>query len=168
MKKTAKITVLLIGISVLGLMVIRLLSTNKKSSIDQKTPLQKEDSISTTTETSNYKDFSQEAYAEAKAAKKRILLYFTANWCPICKEQEPQNKKAFEELEEDSQIVAFRVHVLDNQTTKETEKLADDFEVSYQHTFVFLDSGGEVSEKYTGPLTKEQIIEKIEIKETRI
>lgn len=108
-------------------------------------------------QTSNYKDYSSEEYQKALRDQKIVLLYFIANWCPICREQEPINIQVMKELEQDSQILAFRVHILDSETTKETEELADGFGVTYQHTYVIIKPGGVVSSTYTGPLTNEEI-----------
>lgn len=104
----------------------------------------------------NYKDYSREEYEKAVAEKKTIVLYFTANWCPICREQEPINMETFDEIN-DKDVIALRVHILDSQETEETKALAEKYEVTYQHTYVILKPGGEVSSKYTGPLSKEEI-----------
>lgn len=109
----------------------------------------------------NYVNFSQGRYEEALAQKMVLALYFTANWCPICREQEPINVSAMRSLEGDSQILAMRIHILDSETTKETEELARKYGVSYQHTFVILDRNGEVSYQYTGPLSESELKEKI-------
>lgn len=103
----------------------------------------------------NYKDYSRKEYEKAMAEKKIIALYFTANWCPICREQELINMEALEDLGED--ILALRVHILDSEETDETKALAEKYGVTYQHTYVILKPSGEVSSKYTGPLTKEEI-----------
>lgn len=107
----------------------------------------------------NYKDYSKEEYEKALAEDRVIMLYFTANWCPICREQEPVNMEALEALGEDA--LALRIHILDSQETEETKALAEEYGVSYQHTFVFLDPEGGVSSKYTGPLTKEDLTARI-------
>lgn len=111
--------------------------------------------------TSNYKDYSAFEYETAKKDGKVILLYFTANWCPICREQEPVNQEVLKELEGSPEVVAFRIHILDSETTEETEKLAEEFGVTYQHTFIVLDKNGNVSSKYTGPLAKQDLKDRI-------
>ena len=112
-------------------------------------------------ESSNYKLYSKTGYEKALAEKKVTMLYFTANWCPICREQEPINMEALEELSEDKDIVAFRVHILDNETTEEGEGLADEFVVRYQHTTIIIDSEGQIASTTTGPLTKEELKSKL-------
>ena len=112
-------------------------------------------------EGSNYKLFNKGEYEMALSNGKVVMLYFTANWCPICREQEPTNKEALSELEEQTEIIAFRVHILDDEETKETQALADYFAVRYQHTTVILNSNGEVSETATGPISKEELKNKL-------
>ena len=111
-------------------------------------------------ETSNYKLYSGREFENALNQNKVVVLYFAANWCPICREQEPINLEVMEGLEEDEEVVMFKVHILDNQTTDEGEKLAQKYAVVYQHTFVIIGSG-EVVEKHTGPLMKDDLAGKI-------
>lgn len=109
----------------------------------------------------NYKVFNKEEYKTALNNDQVVVLYFFANWCPICRDQEPTNKEVFESLSDDPEVVGFRVNILDSEETAETKALASEFEVTYQHTYVILDKNGEVSYKYTGPLSFEAIKEKI-------
>ncbi|KKU04224.1 MAG: Thioredoxin-like protein [Candidatus Woesebacteria bacterium GW2011_GWC2_47_16] len=112
-------------------------------------------------ESSNYRLYSPAEYEKAKAEGRVIMLYFTANWCPICREQEPVNMAALTELSGDKEIVAFRIHILDSETTPEGERLADEFAVRYQHTTIILNSAGSVTSTTTGPLTKEELKSKL-------
>lgn len=120
-------------------------------------PRNPEGVINKEVESSNYKLYSKTEYEKALAEKKITMLYFTANWCPICREQEPVNMEALKSLEEDKDIIAFRVHILDSETTKETEALAEKYDISYQHTTVIIGPDGEVKTDYIGPLTKEDL-----------
>lgn len=124
-------------------------------------PRNPEGVINQEVESSNYKLYSKTEYEKALAEKKVTMLYFTANWCPICREQEPVNMEALKSLEEDKDIIAFRVHILDSETTKETEALAEKYDISYQHTTVIIGPNAEVSYKYTGPLTQDDLREKL-------
>ena len=107
-----------------------------------------------------YEDYTKEVYDRALKENRVMALYFTANWCPICREQEPVNQKVFESLDK-SGVVGLRVHILDSETTDETDALAKKFDVVYQHTFVILDSTGTVFYKYTGPLEEAEVRTKI-------
>ena len=88
-------------------------------------------------------DFNQEDYAAALAANKNIVLYFYANWCPICAAEFPKMQEAFNRLD-DSSVVGFRVNYNDNQTDAYETGLAREFGVAYQHTKVFLKNGERV------------------------
>lgn len=110
---------------------------------------------------SNYVDYSADDYEKARSEGKVVMLYFTANWCPTCNAQEPINLEAFKEVEGDADIVIFKTHILDSETTDETEGLADEFEVRLQHTFVIINPSGEVVFTHTGPLVKEDIVKNL-------
>jgi len=86
-------------------------------------------------------DFSKEDYEKAKQSDKLIVLYFYANWCPICKaETTDALYPAFNELT-DEQVIGFRVNYNDSDTDDDEKMLAREFGVGYQHTKVFLRSG---------------------------
>lgn len=109
----------------------------------------------------NYVDYSGDAYEKARSEGKVVMLYFMANWCPTCKAQEPINFEAFKEFEGDDNIIIFKIHILDSETTDETEKLADEYEVRLQHSFVIVNPEGEVVFTHTGPLVKEDLVENL-------
>jgi thiol:disulfide interchange protein len=109
----------------------------------------------------NYLDFSTSEYEKARGEGKTVMLYFTANWCPTCRAQEPVNLEAFEEFKDDNDIVIFKIHILDSETTEENEDLADEFGVRLQHTYIILNPQGEVAFTHTGPLVKEDIIKNL-------
>ncbi len=88
-------------------------------------------------------DFKKTDYDKALASGNLVVLYFYANWCPICKEEFPKMQSAFNELKSDK-VIAFRVNYKDNETDKDEEALAREFGVSYQHTKVFLKNGARV------------------------
>lgn len=82
-------------------------------------------------------DFNKSDYDKALGSNKLIVLYFYANWCPICKEEVPHLYEAFNELKSD-QIIGFRVNYNDSDTDKDEVELARQFGVAYQHTKVFI------------------------------
>ena len=106
----------------------------------------------------NYVDYSGEMLQQSIDDGKVVLLYFTANWCPTCRAQEPINVSLFNSLQEDEGIVAYKIHILDNETTKEEEDLAKDYAVRLQHSFVLIDPSGEVVFTHTGPLTEDDLM----------
>ena len=106
-------------------------------------------------------DFKKADYDTALRSGKLIVLYFYANWCPICKVEFPNAQAAFNELTTDK-VVGFRVNYKDNQTDSDEEALAREFGVPYQHTKVFLKNGSQVlkapdswdTARYLGEISK--------------
>jgi len=88
-------------------------------------------------------DFQKADYDVAVASDKLIVLYFYANWCPICKAEFPKMQEAFNEITHHD-VVGFRVNYKDNQTDQNEQNLARQFGVAYQHTKVFLKNGKQI------------------------
>lgn len=89
-------------------------------------------------------DFNPADYAFARAAGKNIVLYFYAKWCPDCiAETAGALYPAFDEIV-NSDVVGFRVNYKDNDTSTSEVDLAKEFNITYQHTKVFLNPEGEV------------------------
>lgn len=107
-----------------------------------------------------YINYNKEEYDKALLDKRAMVLYFTSNWCQECLAQEIVNQEVFKELSEEG-IVGLRIHILDSETTIETDALAKKFEVSKEQSFVFLDKNGAVYFKYTGVFKKDQLKDKI-------
>ena len=93
--------------------------------------------------TSKYLEFNKVDYDEALKEKKKILLYFYASWCPLCKKEQPETMAAFNELN-DPNLVGFRVHYNDGEDNNDAKALAQQFQVPYQHTKVILKDGKQV------------------------
>ena len=92
------------------------------------------------TEKTKYLDFNKADYDKALKEKKKIVLYFYANWCQICKKEQPETMAAFNELK-DSNLVGFRVHYNDGEDNNDAKALAQQFQVPYQHTKVIIKDG---------------------------
>jgi len=82
-------------------------------------------------------------YEAAVKSDKLVALYFTANWCPICKVEIPNLYAAFNELATDK-VVGFRVDYNDSDTDADEKNLARELGVVYQHTKIFLKNGKQV------------------------
>ncbi len=85
-------------------------------------------------------DFAKSDYEQAIASDKLVVLYFYANWCPICVAEFPKMQTTFDGLT-NSNVIGFRVNFNDNQTDDDEEQLARQFGVAYQHTKVFVKNG---------------------------
>ncbi len=85
-------------------------------------------------------DFTKADYDMALKTDKLVVLYFYANWCPICKAEFPIMQKTFNELATD-QVIGFRVNYKDDQTDSDEVSIAREFGVAYQHTKVFVKNG---------------------------
>ncbi len=92
---------------------------------------------------SKYYDWDKTKFDQAVAEGKTIYLEFSANWCGICQKQEPHLKAAFAELD-DPDVVGFKIHYKDDQTTDEHNALAQQYQIVYQHTKVVLKDGKQV------------------------
>lgn len=88
-------------------------------------------------------DFNKTDYETALSAGRLIVLFFYADWCPICKEEIPKFYEALQEIDDET-VVGFRVNYNDDFTDSFEEDLAREFGVSYQHTKIFLVSGERV------------------------
>lgn len=92
--------------------------------------------------TAPYLEFNKADYGAALAADKIIVLDFYANWCPICRAEEPAVFEGFDSLTSDhDRVVGFRVNYNDDDTEAAEEALAEQFGVTYQHTKVILKNG---------------------------
>jgi thiol-disulfide isomerase/thioredoxin len=79
--------------------------------------------------------------------KKRVLFFY-ANWCPICQPADNEFKSNLDKIPND--VVLVRVNYNDSDTDADEEGLADKYNITYQHTFVQIDSAGGVVAKWNG------------------
>ena len=87
-----------------------------------------------------YLSFNQTDFENALKSDKLIVLYFYANWCPTCKEEQVHTHAAFNQLK-DENVIGFRVNYNDSDTDSFEKELARTHGVGYQHTKVFLKNG---------------------------
>lgn len=88
-------------------------------------------------------EYNQADFEKAVATKKLVVLYFYANWCPICRAEVPKMYEAFNGLLTND-LVAFRVNYNDDETDDAERNLARAHGVAYQHTKVFLKDGSRI------------------------
>jgi len=89
---------------------------------------------------SKYYQWDSDSFDEANSEGKLIYLEFSASWCPICQEQEPQLIAGFEALN-DPAVVGFKIPFKDGQTRAIHDALARKYGVVYQHTKVIIRNG---------------------------
>lgn len=111
--------------------------------------------------TTKYLEFNKADYDKALGENKKILLYFYANWCPICKREQVDTFAAFNELN-DPNLIGFRVNYKDDDDDAGEKALAQQFGVAYQHTKIILKEGKQAGkwpdswnkQRYLDELTK--------------
>ena len=86
--------------------------------------------------------FSSEVAAQAIAARKRVVYFFAASWCPTCRETYRNLKAGAGTVPSDLVII-----VVDYD---KSSALKTKYGVTYQHTFVSLGSKGEKLKVWSG------------------
>jgi thiol-disulfide isomerase/thioredoxin len=100
---------------------------------------------------SRYIEYSKAAFDNA--ASNRRVLFFYANWCPICKPADADLKANIDKIPSD--VTVIRVNYNDTDTDQEEKDLAKQYGITYQHTFVQIDAQGKEVTKWNGGETRE-------------
>lgn len=99
----------------------------------------------------SYIAYSQNELDQAKDGRR--VLFFYASWCPTCRPADADFSARSEQFPED--LTVIRVNYNDPETDEEEKALADKYNVTYQHTFVQIDSEGNEITKWNGGQTEE-------------
>ncbi len=83
----------------------------------------------------------------ANAEKGKVVLFFSANWCPTCQEA----NKNFKATTPPEGLTLLKVDY-DN-----SNELKKKYGVTYQHTYVEVDKEGTLIKKWSGSTTYDQI-----------
>ncbi|MBI3559810.1 hypothetical protein HY087_01635 [Candidatus Gottesmanbacteria bacterium] len=118
---------------------------NDSSTGSEQDKMMKKDSAS------HYVEYSKAALDQA--VSNRRVLYFFANWCPICKPADADFKANSSKIPTD--VTVIRVNYNDTDTDQEEKDLAKKYAIIYQHTFVQIDGQGKEVTKWNGGKTDE-------------
>jgi thiol-disulfide isomerase/thioredoxin len=94
----------------------------------------------------NYLNFSKSVLTQTQNTRR--VLFFYANWCPTCKAAEENIKSNLGKLPQDVTII--RVNYNDTDTDDDEKDLAKKYSITYQHTFVQIDSQENEITKWNG------------------
>lgn len=98
-----------------------------------------------------YIQYSPEEF-EAQKDKKRVLFFY-ANWCPICRPADQDFIENENLIPQDT--VLIRVNYNDSDTDDSERALANKYGITYQHTFVQISENGMEITKWNGGQTDE-------------
>lgn len=97
-----------------------------------------------------------EAYSSEKLkmnSDKKQILFFHASWCPTCRILETYITSNLTEIPKD--VVIYKVDYDSNTELKRK------YGITYQHTLVYVDSNGELIDKWAGSNNINEILENI-------
>lgn len=158
MRKFALIFVLSLLILLFLLFFINVFNFNNKN---KPTPVSETIINNTTIVPSLYTDYSKVEYDKALFEKRILVVFFTSNWCASCSDQDVVNKTVLDSLTTQG-VVGLKAHILDSETTIETDALARKFDITKENSLVILDENGVVVFKYIGNLSKEMLRQQLE------
>ncbi len=98
-----------------------------------------------------YQNFSSDKLALAKTGK--VILFFKAGWCPTCKGVDSDITSHLDQIPKNVNIL-----VVDYDTSTDLNKK---YGVTYQHTFVQVDSNGTMLKKWSGSPTLTELVKEI-------
>jgi len=95
---------------------------------------------------SRYVEYSKASLGNASG--NRRVLFFYASWCPTCKPTDANLKANTGKIPND--VTVIRINYNDPETDQEEKDLAKKYGITYQHTFVQIDSEGNEVAKWNG------------------
>lgn len=109
-------------------------------------PVSEEEAVEEAVETATYVEYTKDNLD--RAASKRRVLFFYASWCPTCRPADADFNTNIDTLPSD--IAIIRVNYNDPETSPEEQVLAQQYNVTYQHTFVQISPQGKEIARWTG------------------
>lgn len=143
MKQYIIVATLFVSIIAGGAYVVSLrtsLDTANRSPVPTITPVVDENDTGTSPKIDRYVPYSQPSF-DAAVDKKRVL-FFHAPWCPTCRPADTAFQKDEALIPED--VVLFKT---DYDTSADLKKK---YQITYQHTFVLVDTNGNAITKWNG------------------
>ena len=114
-------------------------------------------SPSATTAPSSTSGYFTDSEKSLPSTSPKTVLFFYANWCPTCKKADLDIQAKSSSISTDLSIV--RINYNDTDTSDAEKDLAEKYQITYQHTLVYLDeNGAEITRWNGGELDK--ILEK--------
>ncbi len=102
-------------------------------------------------QSSRYLPFTPAVLADTSSTRR--VLYFYANWCSTCRPANADFEKNASQLPSD--LTVIRVNYNDPDTDADERALATKYGITYQHTFVQIDSQGNEITKWNGGASQE-------------
>ena len=102
-------------------------------------------------QSSRYLSFTPAALADSVSTRR--VLFFYASWCPTCIPADSDFKENASILPSD--VTVIRVNYNDQGTDAQEKLLAKKYGVTYQHTYVQIDSNGNEVTKWNGGSSKD-------------
>ena len=121
-------------------------STNTANSEIPNTQVNTSNSSTDLQEGTKYISYNSSVLTEN--ASKRRILFFYANWCPTCRPADENFIQNEGRIPND--VVLIRVNYNDTDTDQDEEDLAKKYGITYQHTFVQIDSDEQAVTKWNG------------------
>ncbi len=142
--------IIIVGIGILLLVSGSLYIVSQKSQQKEQAKMPQEKTAMKAKEDSagsRYVEYSKATILDQAATSRRVLFFY-ANWCPICKPADADFRANSSKIPAD--VTVIRVNYNDTDTDQEEKDLAKKYAVTYQHTFVQIDPQGKAVTKWNG------------------
>jgi len=147
----SKNILLVILVLALGLGGIYLYGSNNATVMDPSPTPNTMVKTETTPSSKQYLPYTKEVLESAGSTRR--VLFFYASWCPTCIPANADFEKNSSMLPSD--VTVIRVNYSDPDTDTEEKALATKYGITYQHTYVQIDSEGNEVTKWNGGSVKE-------------
>jgi thiol-disulfide isomerase/thioredoxin len=125
-------------------------SANQSQSVEAETVESMPSAESAEAAAGNYIMYESYEAAPGQYAESNVVLFFSAAWCSTCKKARSNFEASVDQIPSDLTVV-----VVDFDDSSELRKK---YGVTLQHTFVQIDSMGEMVKKWSGSTSIEQIV----------